>query len=68
MLKCQLRYPTHRVYIQYIEQSVHCFKYTENHCTYELFSPGELDSLSDYIMEPLPKMVYAVDFPDSDQN
>lgn len=58
MLHCQLRYPTHRVYIQSDSGPIHCFKYTENHCDYQLFDSGDLESLSDYIMLPILEPKY----------
>lgn len=52
-----LRYPTHYTHIAYDETShlVQCFKYNNGSCLQAQFLVDEVDSISEFIAEPLPQ-------------
>ena len=41
---------------------IHCFKYTDNSCDWQVFDPSDQESASDYILTPPPSHFYYVDF------
>ena len=57
-----VKYPTHAVNIQSDSEQdrICCFKYNRSRCDLVNYTWADLDSLSDYIREPLPKIVYEV--------
>lgn len=60
-----ITFPTHMVWIdQQTNGTICCFKQTRTRCDWELFTESELDQCSDYILAPLPAMVYSVDIRD----
>lgn len=61
---CHIRFPTHNIHLSMEDESgiVHCFKYTDSRCDLESFT--DLDELADWLMLPLPKLVYQVNIND----
>ena len=55
-----IRFVTHAVHITRDVEAglVHCFKYNQTRCDMESFT--DLDLASDYILEPLPTLTWAV--------
>lgn len=53
-------FPTHRVHVtrDTFTESIHCFKYTPSRCDFDVFDDQE--SASEYILEPMPSVVYSV--------
>lgn len=57
-----VKYPTHAVNIQSDsdQDRICCFKYNRARCDIQSYTWRDLDLLSDYIREPLPRIVYEV--------
>jgi hypothetical protein len=52
-----LTYSTHHVFLsRELERGhIHCFKYNQRQCDYQVFEPAEWDEGSHYVLEALPK-------------
>ena len=52
-----LTYSTHKVFLsRELERGhIHCFKYDDNRCDYQVFEPRDWDAGSHYVLEALPK-------------
>ena len=61
-------FKTHQVYISkdLVTAYIHCFKATDNRCDMQIFA--DQDSASDYILEPLPSVVYHLVIAGEDQS
>lgn len=62
MYHCHVGYPTHHVEITHDDLSgrVHCFKYTNSRCDFEIFDQENIDEISDWIMRPFSQFHYYV--------
>jgi hypothetical protein len=63
-LNLLVKYPTHAVNIHCDsdDDRICCFKYNRSRCDIELYSWSDLEAISDYIREPLPTIVYSINF------
>jgi hypothetical protein len=63
----QLRFPTHRVHLVHDEDTgaIWCFKHDASYCDCDIFH--DYDAASDWIMTPLPSIVYRVTISGDDQ-
>jgi hypothetical protein len=56
-----LTFRDHAVHIsQDTQGDIHCFKYDDSACDFEIFD--NQDAASDYILSPLPRITYRVVF------
>jgi hypothetical protein len=60
-------FKTHQVYISKDDDSayIHCFKASDDRCDMQIFA--DEDSASDYILAPLPSIVYSLVIAGEDQ-
>ena len=60
-------FKTHQVYISkdLDSQHIHCFKATNNRCDMQTFT--NQDAACDYILAPMPTIVYELVIPGDDQ-
>ena len=60
----QIQFPTHSVHVSQDDQthSIICFKYDHSACDFESFSQHEELMASDWMLTPLPTLVYQVVF------
>lgn len=56
-----IRFRTHAVSVHRdLDHRLHCFKYNRRRCDMDIFD--DLESAGDWILEPLPSIVYYIDF------
>ena len=57
-----VKYPTHAVTIHSdsLRDRISCFKYNRARCDWQIYTWEDLDTLGDYIREPLPTLVWHV--------
>ena len=62
-----VEFKTHQVYISKDTDSdlIHCFKATPTRCDMQIFE--DEDSACDYILAPMPTIVYELVIPEDDQ-
>ena len=58
-----IRFPTHVIYLRVDDEHIHCFKYANHGCDFEVFDINDQSGASDYILEPLQQIHYRVTFP-----
>jgi hypothetical protein len=58
-----IRFPTHAIYVTVDELHIHCFKYANHGCDFDVFDIDDQTGASDYILEPLSQIHYRVTFP-----
>jgi hypothetical protein len=56
----EIFFSTHRVSITIRDKWIHCFKYNNDQCTYEIFE--NLEEAQEWIIQPFPDMVYKLVF------
>jgi hypothetical protein len=62
-----VQFKTHHVYISKdtVSDYIHCFKATPTRCDMQIFA--DEDSACDYILEPMPTIVYSLVIAEDDQ-
>lgn len=58
---CLVQFKTHSVYIDHhSDDTIHIFKYDDTMCDFDVFTGNQYEQAGDYILKPLPDIVYHV--------